>query len=57
MAVEILIGYLKLELYRILEDDHIGAMYTFEILKTQGFNPSLKDYLNPLHVIIIKGID
>ncbi|CAB4439140.1 unnamed protein product [Rhizophagus irregularis] len=46
-----------LKLYRILEDNHIGAMYTFEVLKTQGFDPSLKDYLNLLHVIIIKGVN
>ena len=45
-----------LKLYRIIEDRHIGAMYTLEVLKAQGFNPSLEDYLNLLRVIIIKGV-
>ncbi|GES76197.1 pentatricopeptide repeat-containing protein At5g61990, mitochondrial-like [Rhizophagus clarus] len=47
---------MMLKLYRILEDNHIGAMYTFEVLKAQGFNPSLEDYLNLLRIIIIKGV-
>ncbi|RIA85841.1 hypothetical protein C1645_741281 [Glomus cerebriforme] len=48
---------MMLKLYSIIEDHHIGAMYTFEILKTQGFNPSLEDYLNLLRVIIIKCVN
>ncbi|CAG8635978.1 14368_t:CDS:1 [Funneliformis caledonium] len=45
-----------LKLYRMLEDHHIGAMYTLDVLKVQGFNPSLEDYLNLLRVIIMKGV-
>ncbi|CAI2180589.1 17551_t:CDS:1 [Funneliformis geosporum] len=47
---------MMLKLYRMLEDHHIGAMYTLDILKAQGFNPSLEDYLNLLNVLIMKGV-
>src|SRR5207248_4937081 len=47
---------MMLELYRIVGDHHIGAMYTLEVLKSQGFNPSLEDYLNLLRVLIVKDV-
>jgi pentatricopeptide repeat protein len=47
---------MMLKLYRVLENNHIGAMYTLEVLKNQGFNPSKEDYFNLLRVIIIKGV-